>query len=292
MEVKRRQVLETTAGSQGGEERQRRMLLGGGLPLALPPLGQRGPDCKAMTYAMAPGALSRGAGRATNSLARCPRCIEFAGKILDAGALFQVLPRRGTPSFPPKGGALPPSGARLAVDLGLGGPGRRVWRLSFQLWEMDAAGVPARASPTRLFKRRLRATARTLPPQGAENRGGLSRAVAAAQADRADPGAAAASRRRQVAWPPAGRPPWGQEERRPVVSPLAGQRRPDHAALAVGFCAACGELPHRRGRPLLHYKNLFQYLDHNGTGGGHLGAPRGPENWNPSFAREKVSGPA
>lgn len=43
----------------------------------------------------------------------------------------------------------------------------------------------------------------------------------------------------------------------------------------------------------LHYKNLFQDLDHNGDGVVDiLELQEGLKNWNPSFAREKVSGPA
>lgn len=184
--MKRRQVLGNNRRFPGrGRERQRRMLLGGGLPsLALPPLGQRGPDCKAMTYAVAPGALSRGAGRATNSLARCPRCIEFAGKILDAGALFRCCPGRGTPSSLPREALflLPElSSARGRLRLGRSRPPRLAPQLPAS-GRADARAASRPGPPPRGSSSDAREPlARTLPPQGAENRGGLSRAVAAAR---------------------------------------------------------------------------------------------------------------
>ena len=103
------------------------------------------------------------------------------------------MPPAGSNAFlPPKGGVLSPSKGRrssslpsspqLAVDLGLEGPGRCVWRLSFQLQRADAPaesrpGPPARGSSSDARE----PLARTLSPQAAENRGGLSRAVAAAR---------------------------------------------------------------------------------------------------------------
>lgn len=156
--MKRRQVLWNNRRFPGrGRERQRRMLLGGGLPLALPPLGQRGPDCKAMTYAMAPGALSRGAGRATNSPARCPRCIEFAGKIPRRSSRFSGAAPGEERLSPPKGRRFLSSSfrssPRLAVDLGLGGPAAAFGASASSFWEGgDVAARPARASLMRLFR--------------------------------------------------------------------------------------------------------------------------------------------
>ena len=86
-----------------------------------------------------------------------------------------------------------------------------------------------------------------------------------------------------MAWLPAGRPPWGQEERRPAVPAVAGQRRPDHAALAAGLRAARGDLPHRRGRLLTLQEPFPRPGPQRGRGGGHLGAPRGPEKLEPLF---------
>ncbi|XDC69428.1 hypothetical protein R6Z07F_000601 [Ovis aries] len=145
---------------------------------------------------MAPGALSRGAGRATNSLARCPRCIEFAGKILDAGALFSPADRADPEQLRRRGG------------------GR--WR-----------GRRRDALP------------------GARRRGGL---------------------------------------RSPPPRGSAGQTMLRWLRGFVLPAASC----HTDEEDHLHYKNLFQYLDHNGDGVVDiLELQEGLKNWNPSFAREK-----
>ncbi|XP_070217985.1 mitochondrial adenyl nucleotide antiporter SLC25A24 [Bos mutus] len=96
---------------------------------------------------------------------------------LDAAPGEQRLP----PSKGRRSSSLP-SSPQLVVDLGLEGPGRCVWRLSFQLLRADAPaesrpGPPARGSSSDARE----PLARTLSPQAAENRGGLSRAVAAAR---------------------------------------------------------------------------------------------------------------
>ena len=98
--------------------------------------------------------------RSSNSLTRCPRCTEFAWKILDAGALFRCRLGGGTPSsLPREAFFLPPklSSARGRLRLGRS----RTLRLAPQLPTSEGGrsrGVPARASRTRLFKRRPRAT--------------------------------------------------------------------------------------------------------------------------------------
>lgn len=107
--------------------------------------------------------------RSSNSLTRCPRCIEFAGKILDAAALFRCRPGRGTPSSLPREALflLPElSSARGRLRLGRSRPPRLAPQLPAS-GRADAHAASRPGPPPRGSSSDAREPlARTLPPQG------------------------------------------------------------------------------------------------------------------------------
>ena len=215
----------------------------------------------------------------------CPERSSTPERSLDAGV---GVPLPKLPSAP--GSTVGWNGPAIAFDASASN--FREGRLQRGAWATAShvAGLP------RLPWRHPRATgAGPLASGGSEPRR-LASSRGRSRADRTDPPpcGSAASRRRQVARPPAGRPRWDQKERRPASAGRAMLRWPRSFVLPAATC-------HTDDDDYFRYKILFQDLDHNGGGVVDIvELQEGLKNWSSSFGlysgkvsgRENVAPPA